>query len=46
MIELSVREIQAISGGSAYYDVGYVLGGWYGDAVDYMSETVFPFYLG
>jgi hypothetical protein len=46
---LDERQLETVSGGSAYEDgitFGVILGGMYWGARSYMSETVYPYWLG
>jgi hypothetical protein len=43
---IEVAELQNVSGGDAYYDIGHSIGDAYWAARDYFSETVYPFYFG
>lgn len=46
MVELGAEEIQAVSGADVYYNIGHAIGDAYWAARDYMSEVVFPYWLG
>ena len=47
MQTLTHEEVEVVSGGkNAYFDAGHSFGVWYWAARDYMTDTVYPFWLG